>query len=187
MPFDRDSFLSGLAVGRTLWRPHEVAPGAVPLAVQCFAQGEYPPCNWTWDYYGQHRDLVALDIQAGGSGWGWGSPSYWFLHKLVNTYQWIVCSPDISYQGGNTSVMTFGLDADGNTFGTGQTIRQDQAVDGVGYGRHWISYGLTEYGDFSDFLVRYPRYLPNVDVQAYLNTARLTEIDGQYYLIGIRT
>lgn len=190
MAYDRDSFLSGLAVGRTLWRPHEVAPGVVPIAVQCFAQGEFPPCDWTWQYYGAPLKLVALDIQAGGSGWGWGSPSYWFLMKYASFHpgEWVVCSPDVSYQGGYTSVITSGLDADGNTFGTAQAIRQDQAVDGVGYGRHWVRYGLTEYGDFSDFLARYPVYYPYGEstLQAFLNSARLTEIDGQKYLIGAK-
>lgn len=186
MAYDRDSFLSGLAVGRTLWRPHKIAPGALPIAVQCFAQGEFPPCDWTWSYPGQYRrNLVSLDIQAGGSGWGWGSPSYWFLHKLVTTYQWVVCSPDVTYQGGYTSVITMGLDVNGNEFSTAQSIRQDQAVDGVGYGRHWVRYDLSEYSDFSDYLVRYPLYLPYVNIQAFLNSARLTEIAGQKYLIGV--
>lgn len=42
MSYDRDSFLAGLAVGRTLWRPHSIVSGDIGFRLEGYPKNNLP-------------------------------------------------------------------------------------------------------------------------------------------------
>ena len=50
MSYDRDSFLAGLAVGRTLWRPHSIVSGDIGFRLEGYPKNDLPitfePIGW---------------------------------------------------------------------------------------------------------------------------------------------
>lgn len=61
-PYDRDSFLAGLAVGRTLWRPEPMGLDVIDHSTQMVSRYEYNDSNT--DYYFGKGD-------SHGSWWGY--------------------------------------------------------------------------------------------------------------------
>ena len=61
MPYDRDSFLAGLSVGRTLWRPHSISETNISL-INCFVCGAEYPLNWVYTRAGVDYIFKTVNI-----------------------------------------------------------------------------------------------------------------------------
>lgn len=83
MAYDRESFLSGLAVGRVLWRPPIVVPDiGTFMKVSAFPTGEYIDLNWSATRGGISYDFVRFKITTRKYGAEHPTPVYWFLERL---------------------------------------------------------------------------------------------------------
>lgn len=97
MSYDRDSFLAGLAVGRTLWRPHTLAPGVPFGAYPCFLCGSPVEVQYTFTKNGETYEARSLDIRKlDESSESYPSPAYWMLcnKQPYQRLEWVVFSTD---------------------------------------------------------------------------------------------
>lgn len=95
MAYDRDSFLAGLAVGRTLWRPHRETQGEQYMSVPCYPTLQGVNVNWTSG--GNEFTQFMLDKWLLNP---WPTPTYWFVWHDTDsdTWRWFLFSPDTSWQ-----------------------------------------------------------------------------------------
>lgn len=83
MAYDRDSFLSGLAVGRVLWRPPIVVPDVGTLmVVSAFPTGEFIDLNWSATRAGVSYDCIKFKLSVRRYEMQHPTPIYWFLEKI---------------------------------------------------------------------------------------------------------
>lgn len=193
MSYDRDSFLAGLAVGRTLWRPHTIA-GADLIAVNCFACGQDYPLNWTYTDYttGVHNfKSVNIAIQ------GYEQESvYWFVWNQIDAntarehVDVVMIVPAGGWEplvvGSYTFIMSGELD-------TGERLMA--AAAGVRFVRHWSSmvaryrsaYGFELSDNYSPAMWKEAyRYFNGYSTQltTYLNNAKMVGTGNNLFLLG---
>lgn len=85
MPYDQDSFLAGLAVGRTLWRPHrDYGDTPVPTGYSIIGESEWMVERAEW--YGPTYEYIAYKNIGAFPGFMWGrdasSPVGWYVYAL---------------------------------------------------------------------------------------------------------
>ena len=95
MSYDRDSFLAGLAVGRTLWRPHRDYGGEVTeynvIDLSEYMQGSHRYTNMT----------LSGDAYKGGT-----APHYASFYYRANSTGYIAyCAGGSGWDGGNSASM----------------------------------------------------------------------------------
>lgn len=93
--YDHDSFIAGFAVGRTLWRPHIVAPGSRPIAVPCYGMNE--PVELLWTVYTRQFTNIMFHVEGGE----FPAPGYWMLwydpDDVDYKYWFVYFSPNTSW------------------------------------------------------------------------------------------
>ena len=93
MAYDRDSFLAGLAVGRTLWKPHTETQGNQYMSVPCYPVFQGIDLNWS--AWGTEYTKFMFDRWTSN----WPDPTYWFVwHNTgTDTWSWFLFSPDTTW------------------------------------------------------------------------------------------
>lgn len=204
MAYDRDSFLSGLAVGRTLWKPpYVLAGGGEFFIASAFpfqrADDMQPPwldwysettLNWTWSGESGTYNFTGIKIYLDGAP----EPSYWCLEYGTDTNRLgILCfSPNPPYRpGGIYVVKIYGITQGGDevlcldTLAVWSTLRADSKwIKGI-----MNNLTITSMVNVSQFLNEYSQagYLyyngPATKMSDYWHNSILVGAD-QKYLAG---
>lgn len=192
MAYDRESFLSGLAVGRVLWRPPIVVPDIGTLViVSAFPSNESIDLNWSATVRGTTYDFVKF--RAFVTRDNHPTPCYWYLVKGYNdSLSVMFVSPDPLADAGYRYGRVIGETADENLVVVTDAIftwSSSTNVDGK-FVKREISFEVGELSDASSFWQSYrdSGYLgwdyPGVSARDFLMTAELVERDA-LYLVGV--
>lgn len=190
MTYDRDSFLAGFAVGRTLWRPHTVTPGPQFHALPVFRMNEPVDVYWT---YGTVYEFTKILFSV-SSDQSFPTPGYWMLwynptERESIQYNFLFFSPDMDWDGD----VWAGWSTRGYEEQTGSYRPVSSSASKFGFhaesdiGR-WRSgvpleafTGLTP----SQFFDTYEGFVGNrTKLDAFFASARLVQGPGQLYIVG---
>jgi len=180
MPYDRDSFLAGLAVGRTLWRPHRDYGGNTFQRYPCFLMGVKVPVEWSRgsnDYVGLMFAQIDTSV--------WPNPAYWMLWKDLQDNEYILffCPNGVGER--QVGFFQYGCFADGTTDWVGSTFagRFDYHEDSV-LGKYRIQYAPTE-SYVTPLFSNYAHFIGNNDyLNSFFETATLSQVGSQLYVVG---
>lgn len=180
MAYDRDSFLAGLAVGRTLWRPHRDVPGASVTAYPCFLMGEVVPVEFT-RYDTEYTGVLFTN----GNTSLWPEPVYWML--------W--------YDGTNQMILFFSPDGQTaqNVVWLARGRLEDETISWISttygpltryplssLGQYRMSYGYSTLETYIPALLSAYDYFSGTpsEINAFFETARLITVGDQLYVVG---
>ena len=191
MAYDRDSFLAGLAVGRTMWRPHRDYSASIFMTFPCFPAGEFIPVEWTYTHSGEVDEAVALNFYTASNLSVWPDPAYWMLwydttQGVAEPYKILAFSPDTEYTPKSVNRTMIGLRADDTTFrGPGGAqwfmFHSDSTL-----GRLRLDSRIPENNvDPLDFFNKWAYFSGTTeDLNLFFQNARLVQTADQLYIAG---
>lgn len=187
MSYDRESYLAGLAVGRTLWRPHTVSPGHEVGVYPCYLAGD--PYTVDWEY--ADFDFVQLVLNPGASN---PNPLYWMLWERLDPisedqrFFVVLFSPDITWDEATVaSLGIVGVDSDGGVIGvSGMGYRFTTYPDATLCRNRTASSSFSQYGNLLPQLFASTVYLKATasNFEHFMTTARMVTTPGQMYIVG---
>lgn len=208
MSYDRDSFLAGLAVGRTLWRPHrdygEIRIGMFP----CFPADE--DYAITWDYQGITYTKFSVEVDPRQQDahhleplymmlWnqtGLASSVPWFMHFPMFLFSpsedWDESYTQRIYERGYTQSGTLGLERSTSlSFSYHPESTIAKYTTGVPESEP-VTYQNGLYFFTPDFDLprismfgQYPYFIGTFDeISAFMSGARMIDVQGQKYVVG---
>ena len=188
MEYDRESFLAGFAVGRTLWRPHRLAEGRTLAAIPCFPMGEPIDLEWNYRTVGATHDFTKF-LLTNPEG-RYPSPAYWMLWEYLDIpdYAILIFSADPSWvQSDNYVYQTYGYEQAiqnwwqiGATAGSFGTVYDSDIAKWQTYNRPFGGgMSASEFFGVIPYLSASER-----DKNSFMSSARLVQGPGQLYVVG---
>ena len=188
--YDRDSFLAGFAVGRTLWRPHTVTPGPQFHALPVFRMNEPVDVYWT---YGTAYEFTKI-LHSVTFGQNFPTPGYWMLwynptESASLQYNFLFFSPDMDWDGDAVA----GWSTSGYEEQTGSYRPVSGAAGEFGYhsdsdvGRWRKTVPLSSYIVLtpSQFFDTYEAFVGSLaKLDTFFESARLIQGPDQLYIVG---
>ena len=182
MAYDRDSFLAGLAVGRTLWRPHRDVPGASVAAYPCFRMSEVVPVEFVrWDTNYKGILFVNGDMSL------WPEPVYWMLWDDGADQMVYFFSPD-GQTAQNVVWLTRGIRESGTIDWFSTSYGPLTQYPSSSLGQYRMSIGYTSVSDpyIPALFATYDYFSGGPsEINAFFDTARLITVGDQLYVVGV--
>lgn len=188
MAYDRDSFLSGLAVGRVLWRPYTISNGSKIEVYPCFLFGVPVDVNYTVIKDDEEYNCVSLTIRKlTNSTAVLPEPIYWMLFLPTSSYDayWVAVSPDGQFINDHAvEIGVYGLTDNAEEIFLGGLIGWLQAL-GSGQIKYSKYTNFQDYINTDQILSQIPHMTTTFEgLEEYLTKARIVSTPSGYYVAG---
>lgn len=193
MPYDRDSFLAGLAVGRTLWRPHIISPGARVGAYPCFPMNGEVEVDFTYPSWGETVFTKQRFMPVSSYEVLFPSAGYWMLWRRKDYPHYPLHEDALLFFVAEWEQPGFYLHEEGYQPETGSWVRfsstnlyplenADSEVAAYQY-RYYVALDNRRW--YSPFFEKWAYLDCSLEEkERFMETARLVSIGGQTYIVG---